>query len=210
METRSDPCGDRVALCDGAYWTQSTTNGPVWINRYSTVLRSEVGGYLTVGLFSFVSDAVVGRYVSIGSRVSVGAFSHPLDSFTTNEIGHRDTRKFFSETLFVDGETPVSAREETSIESDVYVGDNAVVLSGVTLGVGCVVGAGSVVTKDVSPYSVVVGNPARHIKYRFGVAARNSLLKSRWWEYSVSELKKNGLLYTLNKITGRNGENDLG
>lgn len=201
MEIHSGPCPGRVILCEDAYWTESTTSGPIWINRHSTVLRCSVGGYLTVGLFSFVSDAVIGRYVSVGSRVSIGAFSHPLNLFTINEVGYRDTTRFFSETLFTSDQVPSVSRTKTTIGSDVYVGDNAVVLSGVTLGIGCVVGAGSVVTKDVTPYSVVVGNPAKHIKYRFNSIVRKKLLRSEWWKHEISSVKNTGMLDRLQEIT---------
>lgn len=76
----------------------------------------------------------------------------------------------------------------TRIGNDVWLGLRAIVLSGVQVGDGAVVGAGSVVTKAVDPYSVVAGNPARVIRYRFEEDVRRRLLALRWWEWEEDRL----------------------
>ena len=76
-----------------------------------------------------------------------------------------------------------------TIENDVWIGDNSVVLSGVTLPTGTIVGAGSVVTKSPEhPYSIIVGNPARHLRFRFERNLITRLLNSMWWEKDLEEL----------------------
>ncbi|MEX0333131.1 antibiotic acetyltransferase [Vibrio tubiashii] len=82
------------------------------------------------------------------------------------------------------------ARKKTILEHDVWIGDGAFIRSGVTIGTGAVVAAGSVVVKDVEPYSIVGGNPARHIKYRFSDEIVVGLLKSKWWMLSDTELSQ--------------------
>jgi acetyltransferase-like isoleucine patch superfamily enzyme len=77
----------------------------------------------------------------------------------------------------------------TAIENDVWIGANAIIKSGTTIGNGAVVGAGAVVTKDVAPYSIVAGNPAVHIRFRFPDDIVAKLIESAWWELSDEELR---------------------
>ena len=82
------------------------------------------------------------------------------------------------------------SRGDVTIGSDVWLCSNAIILSGVSIGHGAVVAAGAVVSRDVEPYSVVAGNPARHIRWRFAEDARHALLESRWWEWSEEEVSQ--------------------
>nr|WP_246566018.1 CatB-related O-acetyltransferase [Tissierella simiarum] len=77
------------------------------------------------------------------------------------------------------------------IGNDVWIGSNAVILRGVKVGNGAVIGAGAIVTKDVEPYSIVVGNPARVIKKRFSEQIIESLEKIQWWNWSKEIIRKN-------------------
>jgi acetyltransferase-like isoleucine patch superfamily enzyme len=78
---------------------------------------------------------------------------------------------------------------KTVIGHDVWIGCNSVVLSGVTIGTGAVIGAGSVVTKDIPPYAIAYGNPAKVHRYRFDPETIDALLKSEWWRFSMEQLK---------------------
>jgi len=78
---------------------------------------------------------------------------------------------------------------DVQIGSDCWISTNAMILSGVTIGDGAVVAAGAVVTKDVEPYAVVGGNPARFIKWRFQEHQRDLLQKSKWWTWAESEVR---------------------
>jgi len=82
------------------------------------------------------------------------------------------------------------SKGDVIIGNDVWVGQDAMILSGIRIGDGAVIAARSVVTRDVAPYSVVVGAPARHIKFRFSQDTIDALLGIAWWNWPASEIKK--------------------
>jgi acetyltransferase-like isoleucine patch superfamily enzyme len=83
-----------------------------------------------------------------------------------------------------------ASKGDVVIGNDVWVASDALILSGVTIGDGAVIGARAVVSKDVAPYSLVVGNPARHAKYRFDQATIERLQRLAWWNWSEVEIKR--------------------
>lgn len=148
----------------------------------------EVGLYSDGGCFTpFAMDpgTTIGRYCSIAySAASFGA-NHPMNARSSHAV-------FYNPSL---GETDVDLLDRTnlSIGHDVWMGHNSIVLSSVsTIGTGAVIGAGSVVHKDVPPYAVVVGHPARVVRYRFTVEIIAELLETRWWDKTLEQLKDEG------------------
>ena len=83
------------------------------------------------------------------------------------------------------------SKGSVEIGNDVWVGCNAIILSGVKIGDGAIVGAGSVVTKDVPAYAIVAGNPAKIIRMRFSDSVIEELLKIKWWDWSFERIRKN-------------------
>jgi carbonic anhydrase/acetyltransferase-like protein (isoleucine patch superfamily) len=109
----------------------------------------------------------VGRYCSIGRRCSIGAARHPTNLVSTHPSTHDDR----------------SMKETTRIGNDVWIGDNVVIMAGLSVGNGAVIGAGAVVTHDVAPYSIIGGVPAREIRKRFSPETIDRLEALRWWDY---------------------------
>lgn len=178
-------------LAEGARILNSTLmENTTIIDRHSCVSRCTAGKYIAVGCFTLVSRTDIGNYVTIASRCSIGAFNHPTDWLSVCEFQYRDTSYMFSgETICAQGLIGIpTAHTRTTIGSDVWIGDNAVVLQGVTVGDGAIIGAGSVVTKDVDSFSIVVGNPGRHLRYRFTEEIRDELLLLEWWNLDLSKL----------------------
>ena len=105
----------------------------------------------------------VGKYCSIGNLVTIGAQAHYLDRFATFPFQTKPPKA-------------------TKIGNDVWIGCNSVILAGLTVGDGAVIGAGSVVTKDVPDYAIVVGNPARILRYR-------EVQVKGWWDLPRSEIE---------------------
>jgi len=145
----------------------------------------EVGAH-SYGCFDpvrFPSGTQIARYVSIGPQVHVYRRNHPMQRlslhpyFYNSSCGGQNTR-----------EVPTSA---LNIDADVWIGGHSVILPACReIGRGAVVAAGAVVTKDVPPYAVVGGNPARIIKYRFGPELVKAAEASQWWMYSPEQAAK--------------------
>ena len=164
------------------------------IGSHSTVIRSLVGRYVALGCDSFVSRSKIGNYCTFGSRVSIGGSNHPYNLVTSHEIAFRNTTAIYGETI-VEKDDYAQGQDDNSqyhveIGHDVWIGDNVVVLPGRKIGTGAVIGAGTVVTSDVPPYSIAVGNPSRVVRYRFSDEIISRLLSSNWWDKSISDLKE--------------------
>lgn len=124
----------------------------------------------------------IGSFCAIGVNVTVILSNHYYD-FPAIEFD-------FYKNYF--GEYPYTIKNrKNSIGSDVWIGDNVVILPEVNIGNGAIIGAGAIVTKDVPPYAIVGGNPAKIIKYRFSESVIQELLDSKWWEWDDSKIKEN-------------------
>lgn len=140
-------------------------------------------------------DAEIGRYCSIADRVMVVNGFHPTSRFVSTHPAFYSTRNNagvsfskedrFQENRFADE----ASRVAVGIGNDVWIGHGAVLLAGVKIGDGAVIAAGAVVTKDVEPYAIVGGVPAKPIRYRFPQEQIERLLRLRWWELPLSRLR---------------------
>jgi virginiamycin A acetyltransferase len=90
---------------------------------------------------------------------------------------------------------------DTVIGNDVWIGHNATITAGVTIGDGAIIATNATVVNDVEPYSIVGGNPARLIKYRFPEEKIAELLKVKWWDWEISKITQNLTLLTGNDLT---------
>jgi len=151
----------------------------------STVLNSSFGAHSFCGYDCSFINCEIGRFCSIAGRVIVGGARHPIEYVSTSPVflAHKES---ISE-KFSRHDYRWEAR--TIIGDDVWIGEGVFVKGGVTIGTGAVIGMGSVVTKDVPPYAIFAGNPARLIRYRFPDDVVKGLLKSEWWLYSDDQLR---------------------
>jgi acetyltransferase-like isoleucine patch superfamily enzyme len=145
----------------------------------SNVVDTQLGRYSYIGNDSTVVDCRIGNFCSISDNCVIGGMTHPLDHVSTSPVMHAGRnclKKNFSD-------RPYHAAVHTEIGSDVWIGAGCFIKGGVRLSDGCVIGMGSVVTKDVGPYEIWAGNPARMIRKRFDDSTVERLLKSEWWNW---------------------------
>ena len=135
---------------------------------------SLIGKYTFIGEDTAITASHVGNYCSIAPRVLIGMGEHDLNLVSTSSLFYENAYQKLTEKSCV-------------VESDVWIGANAIVLRGVKIGIGAVIGAGAVVTKDVPAFAVAVGVPAKIIKYRFDEKKRMKILQSEWWMHDLTE-----------------------
>ena len=158
------------------------------INRHVKVFRSVVGDYSYISRRTSLVCTSVGKFCSIAGSCMIGAGTHTMRNMSTSPIfTERKNATGYSWTQ-KSTENPYSDKIE--IGNDVWIGARVMIVGNVKVGNGAVVAAGAVVTKDVPPYAVVGGIPAKVIKYRFEPQIIESLERLKWWEWSEEVLKK--------------------
>jgi len=158
---------------------------------YPNVVLNEVklGDFTYIAAGTQVSKTSIGKFCSIGPGSRMGLGKHPSSTFVSTHPIFFSTLKQ-AQITFVENDC-YKEFEAISIANDVWVGANVIVLDGVNIANGVIVAAGSVVTKDVPPYAVIGGVPAKVIKYRFEKDEIDQLLEIKWWDKDIEYLKKN-------------------
>lgn len=162
------------------------------IEAGSQVIDSNIGRHSFCGHDCTVLNAEIGSFCSIAQEVTIGGAAHPIQYVSTSPVflSHRDSVKAkFSRHVY-------EHLPRTVIGHDVWIGYRATIRSGVTIGTGSVIGMGAVVTKDVAPYSIVGGNPAKLLRFRFESDVVEALVKSKWWEWDDNQLTRAAALFT--------------
>ncbi len=149
-------------------------------------VNSSMNKHSFCGYDNEIINTKIGSFCSIGNHVKIGGGEHPYSWVSTSPVfykGRDSVKAKFSEFDRVEIRT-------TIIGNDVWVGQNSLIKQGITIGHGAIIGMGSVVTKDVEPYSIVAGVPAKKIKLRFSEDLISKLIKSKWWDLKENELNK--------------------
>lgn len=149
--------------------------------------KNDVGEYTYVGFHGVITSSKIGRYCSIANNVSIGIGEHKIQRVSTNSIFYKDPFKTLTE-------------KECTIGNDVWIGSNVVIRRGVTVGNGAIIGSNSFVNKDVKPFEIIGGSPAKFIRMRFSEEQIDLINNSNWWNESlhvarqkIEELEKTGL-----------------
>lgn len=149
----------------------------------------KIGNYSYVNPETIIASGSIGNYCSIGYRCQIGMFEHPTNHASTSPLIYNKDRSLLNLHTWDEIHSP------PIIGNDVWVGSNVIILQGVKIGNGAIIAGGAVVTKDVPPYGIVGGIPAKLIRYRFGDEQIDFLEQLKWWDLPVDELKKHKQLF---------------
>lgn len=165
-------------------------SNPVSIGKEAEVHdRSELGLYSLLNNYSVIySDTKVGKYCSIGRFCEIGAAAHPISFLSTSNIQYSNTLMRGHEDTSFRRKVKYEYDRDTIVGHDVWIGAKSVIKSGVTIGHGSVVAALSFVNKDVPPYAIVGGIPAKILKFRFSEEIITDLLELEWWDLTPKEM----------------------
>ncbi|WP_091737913.1 CatB-related O-acetyltransferase [Phenylobacterium immobile] len=154
---------------------------PFRIYRRVTVDALSGGAFSYIGPNSTLRMVTVGRYCSIGDGVQLLS-EHPINKTTTSPVLYQSV---FAAPYDKFPGPRSSGYRPTTIGSDVWIGAEARIKTGLTIGDGAIIGAGAIVTRDVAPFTIVAGVPARKIRDRFDVATVERIQRVRWWDYDL-------------------------
>lgn len=180
------------------------------VDSFCELTDVSLGRYSYICSGCHVTGADIGSFCSIGQNCEIGGGVHSLTGVSTSPV-------------FTDGRNPVGVRlaenkapdcPRVTVGHDVWIGSGAYIKAGVSIGTGAVIGAHAVVTRDIPPYAVAVGVPARVIRYRFDGETVRALLDSEWWTWDVEKIKASGDLFgdvdEFIASLGKAGGNDAG
>jgi virginiamycin A acetyltransferase len=176
------------------YFKGNNISGDVTLKEGISLFNVFIGGDVEIGRYTSVNGPntflvskngkiKIGNFCSIARNVQIQGVYHNYNRVTTSSIFKSFFKEHDSDEFICKG--------DIIIEHDVWIGANSVILSGIKIGRGSVIAAGSIVTKNVEPYSVVAGNPAKKIRSRFSDDIINELEKSEWWLWDDETILKN-------------------
>ncbi len=163
----------------------------VYLGDRVKLYNSDIGDHSYVNFDTVINNTTIGKFCSISSFVKFGLGFHPTHLVSTHPAFYSNNhpfKTFVNDVSFVKNERIV-------VGNDVWIGESVTIMGGVQIGDGAIVATGAVVTKDVEPYTVVGGVPARHIKYRIDKNLINEIRATKWWDKKEEWLEKNHELF---------------
>lgn len=177
--------------------------GHNFINHHTTITNSYLGFGSYVANNSIIKKTKIGRYTSIGPRVICVFGNHPTTRFVSTHPAFFSTQKqtgftYSQQQQYKEFSSPIDKDSPYTIAigHDVWIGADVRILDGIQIGDGAIVAAGALVTKNIAPYSIVGGVPAKHIRYRFTDNQISFLQNFKWWERPQHWVKENSHLFT--------------
>ena len=164
----------------------STIHKTSKIESGSLIVNSIIDKYSFCGYDCEIINCEIGSFCSIANNVIIGGAMHPIEWVSTSPVfyaGRDSIKKKFQHFKRPDD-------KKTYIQNDIWIGAYTLIKQGITIGNGSVIGMGSVVTKDIPPYEIWAGNPAKFIRKRFNDEVIEKIKKSEWWNLDGSKLKE--------------------
>lgn len=189
----------------------TTALNDVVLGMYVVVLGGTVLEKVSIGDFSYISNdstisnVDIGKFCSISSNVQIGLGPHPSRVFVSTYPAFYSNDTLGCPLAFRDDKIFDDSVPQTTLGNDIWIGANAIIPGGIRIGTGAIVAAGAVVVKDVPPYAVVGGNPAKIIRYRFSEEQIKALLESEWWNWPIENIRQRADDFSdVEKFTGMN------
>lgn len=180
--------GNNITIGEDSFLLNCKLGNFVQINRRNIIENVFLGDYSYTGANSVLKQAIVGKFCSISWNVSATGNVHNYEKISSHPFSQLKSFGIVESDTILDN-------KKINIGNDVWIAANVVILPGISIGDGAVIGGGSVVTKSVPPYAVVVGNPAKVIKYRFEDEIIDMLLQSKWWDFPQEIIRINRSLF---------------
>lgn len=160
-----------------------------WIGPNCSISESSIGDYSYAAGDVSIIYSEVGKFCSIASHARLNPGNHPMERVTQHHMTYRRGQYGFADH---DDDAFFAWRraDRVTLGHDVWLGHGAIILPGVTVGTGAVVAAGAVVSKDVAPYAIVGGVPARPIRERFPAEVARALMEIAWWDWPRETLEE--------------------
>lgn len=187
------------------------------IGKLCNINSSEIGEFSYIGDNCILQGVKLGKFSSLGSRINVISGIHPKNIFVSTHPVFYSLRKqcgvtFVNEQLFNENNL-LEEKYKVIIGSDVWIGDNVSIFEGVKIGNGAIIGANTLVTKDIDDYSINIGSPSKCISYRFNEKEISNLNVYRWWDKDISWIKENVNIFLniseFNKVFFKKEEKDI-
>lgn len=169
----------------------------VSVGKMSRIKGSVIGKYSYLGGNCNLAYCKIGSFTSIGNNVNVINGFHPSSIFVSTHPVFYSTRKkiYFSEKPLFDEYKYTNNHYYVEIGNDVWIGADVKILAGVSIGDGAIIATGAVVTRDVEPFGIYAGVPAKLIRYRFSEETISILLRNKWWNKDDNWLKEHANLF---------------
>lgn len=138
-------------------------------------------------IYSEINPVVIGNFCSIARNVDIQEWNHPVNKLSTSMIGAMLGGKIMHE---------MESKGPITIGHDVWIGAQAIILSGVSIGNGAIIGANAVVTNNIPAFAIAVGNPAKIVRYRFNAEVIQQINELDWWNWTIEKIKNNRGLFS--------------
>jgi phosphonate metabolism protein (transferase hexapeptide repeat family) len=184
----SDRLGLTALIDPTARVTQATLGRYTEIGARTSFVEATMGDYSYVVNDADIIYTTIGKFCSIAAHTRINPGNHPMHRASQSHFTYRASRYFEGaddDAAFFDWRRS----HPVHIGHDVWIGHGAVILPGRCVGHGAVIAAGAIVTKDVAPYAIVAGNPARLVKWRFDAHTVEQLQALAWWDWDHATLK---------------------
>ena len=185
--TNRKPLGDAPLIHEDCLIAGAGFGRFAEVGRGSRVLNSRFGDYSYCERYCDIANAQIAKFSNIASFVRIGPTDHPMDRASQHHFLYR-SRDYWPERDYDEAFFAYRESRTAFIGNDTWIGHAAIIKPEVTVGDGAIIASNAVVTRDVAPYTIVGGIPARPIRQRFSAAIADRLMALAWWDWSHEEI----------------------